>query len=57
MLLIEFADDTRLKIVGFGEAEGFGRQPDGLEVTDPCGLDATIALAELGLQSTDSPFH
>lgn len=43
MLLIEFADGTRLKMVGFGDAEGFGRQPDGLEVTDPCGLDATMA--------------
>ena len=42
MLLIEFADGTRLKMVGFGDAEGFGRQPDGLEVTELCGLNATM---------------
>ena len=42
MLLIEFADGTRLEMVGLGEAEGLGRQPEGLEVTEPCGLDATM---------------
>lgn len=42
MLLIEFADGMRLEMVGLGEAEGLGRQLEGLEVTEPCGLEATM---------------
>ena len=47
MLLIEFAECTRFKMVGFGDAEEH-RQPCGLEVTEPCGLDATMAPIGLG---------
>ena len=35
-MLLEVAAAPRFEMVGFGDAEGFGRLPGGLAVTEPC---------------------
>ena len=40
-MLLELADGGRFEMVGFGDAEGFGRLPGGIAVAEPC-MHATM---------------